>query len=219
MTQPMDSAIWSNVEFAGHRAAIASVESATDAGYGDVLQRRARARARLLRQLQTRFDLPLRPVHKDKNSAPVWPRGQRGSITHWRTRSVCLLYPGNDLNWGIDLEGPADGQAIAAISTEALCPQELELLGADLSRDCALVFSAKESFYKAAYPTVGHIFGFDALRLRSRPANHLMQFELAYDLSRDLTKGRAITVAYRPFAGAYLTWTALACAPDISAAS
>jgi enterobactin synthetase component D len=72
-----------------------------------------------------------------------------------------------------------------------------------------LVFSAKESFFKAAFPRVGRVFGFDALRLLSAPGSGQMNFVTTIPLAPDLPRGTQVTVHYIQVQDAVITWTAL----------
>ncbi|WP_139267174.1 4'-phosphopantetheinyl transferase family protein [Celeribacter indicus] len=204
----------------GRQMVILSMASGADRAPGpDRPQLRRRAGGRLLTAAQRELGLPVLPVERDRFGGPLWPRGQRGSFSHWNGTSLCLLSPDDDFDWGVDLEGHAGADALAAICGEAVSSAERALLRGDLPRQAALVFSAKESVYKAARPQVGHLFGFDALRLLAEPGTGTLRFELTRDLSPGLAAGRAVAVGYRHFAGSVLTWTALHSPAAISAES
>lgn len=96
------------------------------------------------------------PMGADR--APIWPRGVCGTITH--AGPVCLAAASADpglVGLGIDLE--PDEPLPPDLLAEILLPEERDL-------PARLVFSAKEAVFKALYPIVGHVFGFDAVRLR-----------------------------------------------------
>jgi 4'-phosphopantetheinyl transferase EntD len=95
--------------------------------------------------------------------APVWPTGVVGSITHcegftaaavaWR-RDVTLL--------GIDTEvaSALDEDVVGAIASA----DELAAAHAELGPDAgAVIFSAKESIYKAWYPATDRWLGFESV--------------------------------------------------------
>lgn len=89
--------------------------------------------------------------------APVWPPGVRGSITH--SGDLCLCVATRDptvAGLGIDLE--EDLPLPPDIFDEVLLLSERGYPG-------RVVFSAKEAVFKALYPTVGFVFGFDAVEL------------------------------------------------------
>lgn len=98
-----------------------------------------------------------RPVPMGRDRAPIWPPGLRGAISH--AADLCLAAVTDDPRiaaLGLDLEPDA-----------ALPPEVLAevLLPGDDRRHPRLVFSAKEAVFKALYPQVGAIFGFDAVRI------------------------------------------------------
>lgn len=101
---------------------------------------------------------------------PVWPSGVIGSITHTQGLAAAVatrlgVYRGI----GIDAEQVVNPEACQSVSQIVVGRQELNYLHSlqELSLQVALtiVFSAKESFYKAAYATVGQIFDFSAVQV------------------------------------------------------
>lgn len=113
-----------------------------------------RAAARIAQHVLNRAP---RPVRMGPDRAPVWPAGLRGSITH--QGNLCLAAVTDDPRiaaLGLDLDVDA-----------ALPPEVLGevLLPGDSPDHPRLVFSAKEAVFKALYPMVGHVFGFDATRI------------------------------------------------------
>lgn len=102
-------------------------------------------------------------VGRGPDGAPVWPDGVVGAISHSGGAAVALV--GQKTRYaglGIDLETlVADPERIApALLTGAEAVR--------LPRDAlhvTLAFSAKESLFKALYPTVRSLFGFDAAEL------------------------------------------------------
>lgn len=103
-------------------------------------------------------------IRADPRGAPLWPANVVGSITHcegyrasavaWRHRVVCL---------GIDAE-PHDSLPTGVLSSIALRGERIALgqLAAFDSRISwdRLLFSAKETIYKAWYPLTGRWLGF-----------------------------------------------------------
>lgn len=113
-----------------------------------------RAAARIAQHQLGRVPQPV-PMGPDR--APVWPEGLRGSITH--AEGLCLAAVTDDPGigaLGLDLE--ADAPLPDEVAAEVLLPEEAGLPG-------RVVFSAKEAVFKALYPTVGAVFGFDAVRI------------------------------------------------------
>lgn len=101
---------------------------------------------------------------------PLWPDGVVGAITHNQTLAgACVAHAGPWRGIGIDIESALDDAAAASVEDRALCGEERERLRAHAALPypmlLAIAFSAKESFYKALFPTVGRYFGFEAIRL------------------------------------------------------
>ncbi|MEU2895829.1 4'-phosphopantetheinyl transferase family protein [Streptomyces sp. NPDC001273] len=105
------------------------------------------------------------PVLPDGRGAPVWPAGLAGSMTHCQGYCAAVLVRAGDLaSVGIDAEPHAplpDG----VLSSVAL-PEEAARI-ARLSADVPgvhfdrLLFSAKESVYKAWFPLTGKWLDFE----------------------------------------------------------
>jgi 4'-phosphopantetheinyl transferase EntD len=100
---------------------------------------------------------------------PIWPIGVTGSITHTHGLAAAVAERlGVCRGIGIDAEQMIDQETCQSVSSVVVGPHELDYLHSlqELSLQMALtiVFSAKESFYKAAYAAVGHIFDFSAVR-------------------------------------------------------
>ena len=96
----------------------------------------------------------------------MWPADVVGAISHSGGRAVALVGRASDhAGLGIDLETIAPHDGIAAL---VLGPDEMARLGAvPDALTLTLAFSAKESLFKALYPRVRWIFGFDAAALLS----------------------------------------------------
>ncbi|WP_339764210.1 4'-phosphopantetheinyl transferase superfamily protein [uncultured Sulfitobacter sp.] len=190
-------------------AAVLALCDRSDANTG--AQADAGKRAHLIRSAQRHLGVPETSITSEPTGAPIWPNSHRGSLSHWGSKTVCLLAKGNAWDWGADIEGHADADAVQSISQVAMDASERRILAQsdDKGRFCALVFSAKESFFKAAFPRVGRVFGFEALRLLSAPGSGQMNFVTAIPLAPDLPRGTQVTVHYIQVQDAVITWTAL----------
>jgi enterobactin synthetase component D len=171
----------------------------------------APTRADIINATQRRLGVPEIPIPSGPDGAPVWPDTHHGSLSHWRSKTVCLLAKGNGWDWGVDIEGHADAVTVQAISEEAMDASERSILAHadDKGRFSALVFSGKESFFKAAFPRVGRVFGFDALRLLSPPHSGQMNFVTTLPLAPSLPRGTKVTVNFVDIQHAVMTWTVL----------
>lgn len=111
-----------------------------------------------------RFGCPEVQVGRADDGQPLWPAAVTGSISHHTAVACCVVAATQDYCLlGVDVEQymPAD----VAHATQALILQtgELEWLAhaaLPLQGLVSLIFSAKESLYKALYPQVRRYFDF-----------------------------------------------------------
>lgn len=101
---------------------------------------------------------------------PLWPQGVLGAISHTDTYAAATaVRAGGFRGIGIDIEAALAPDAIASTEHYAMTPQELQVLRQQSALAyplaLAIAFSAKESIYKALFPTVGRYFGFEAVRI------------------------------------------------------
>lgn len=133
---------------------------------------------------------------------PLWPEGVAGSISHNAGMAAAIALQG----WrgvGLDIEpifdanGAATARAVAASENEQRYLASLEAtLGPWLP--LTLLFSAKESFYKAVHGDVGHYFDFDAIRLEHLdPAAQHLDFRIDQHLSPQWPTGSRCRVHYQ----------------------
>lgn len=101
---------------------------------------------------------------------------------------------------GIDIERIPNDSGLEAIRSTALIDRERLLineLANALGEPAALtlVFSAKESFYKAVAKTVGRVFDFDVVEVVGIEDDRSLDLIVTADLSTDLTRGRRFQVS------------------------
>jgi 4'-phosphopantetheinyl transferase EntD len=115
--------------------------------------------------------IPLAPVLRDPGGAPRWPAEVAGSITHAGGYCAAAVGRRSDVGaLGIDAElrRPLGAGAVEIVCT----PDERSRLasaGGDVPWE-TVVFSAKESVYKALAPATGRPIGFHDVALRLDPA-------------------------------------------------
>jgi 4'-phosphopantetheinyl transferase EntD len=119
--------------------------------------------------------------------APVWPPGVIGSISHNQLLAGAAVAKSTSLiGIGIDLEvmGRVKGELARFIRT----PEDLKTHNSyNESELLTIIFSAKESLYKALYPIVKCFFGFEAAAVRE--VDHLnctFKIDLLKNLSDSL---------------------------------
>lgn len=139
-----------------------------EAALGQAVEKRRRefttARA-CARAAFAQLGLPAVPVVNGDRGEPQWPAGIVGSITHCDSYRACAIARSSEIaSIGIDAEPNAalpDG-----VLTEIARPEELPWLN-DLRHTephvhwDRLLFSAKESVYKAWFPLAKRWLGFD----------------------------------------------------------
>ena len=141
--------------------------------------------------------------------SPAWPAGTRGSITH--SHGTAEVMVGDAHRWltiGLDTEQWVSPERAARLERELLTEEELKTLAGmsplQRANRLTLVFSAKESLFKALYPLTGKRFYFhDAAR---RQPNSLT---LLRTLSEEWPKGTQIPFRWRERQHSVLSWIAL----------
>ncbi|MCH5670597.1 4'-phosphopantetheinyl transferase family protein [Streptomyces gilvus] len=111
------------------------------------------------RRAMEKFGVPPQPVLPGERGAPLWPAGLVGSMTHCEGYSAAALVRAADLaSLGIDAEphGPLPDGVLDAVSLpgEAEGLRRLAEEHPEVHWD-RLLFSAKESVYKAWFPLTG----------------------------------------------------------------
>jgi 4'-phosphopantetheinyl transferase EntD len=107
------------------------------------------------------------PILAGPHREPIWPEGVTGSISHVPGLAVAIVAPTNQTDGvGVDIESV---RFAPELETQVPRPEERFWLDRlpQLDRDANIfsLFSAKESVFKAFYPSVGTFFGFQAASL------------------------------------------------------
>jgi 4'-phosphopantetheinyl transferase EntD len=103
---------------------------------------------------------------------------------------------------GIDIEELATPDSWEALRGSVVSSSEYALLEAlahrlDLAILLTLVFSAKESYFKATFATVGQYFDFDALTLQAIDTERCeLTFVVAATLCAEWRCGQQVRIAY-----------------------
>ncbi|QHM71771.1 4'-phosphopantetheinyl transferase family protein [Mixta intestinalis] len=133
-------------------------------------------------------------------SAPLWPAGWHGSISHTDNRAIAVLAPAaSHLSPGIDIENARpDMPEIATMFANAA---ERAVISASALADeqgLLALFSAKESLYKALWPQVQQFFGFDAAALIAIDTQRAtLSLQLTRRLAATLPRGAIFTAHYQ----------------------
>ena len=145
----------------------------------------------------------------NSDRSPAWPDGTIGSITH--SHGVAEVLVADASLWltvGLDTESWVSPERAARLERELLTEEELATLAGmsplQRANRLTLIFSAKESLFKALYPLTGKRFYFhDAVR---REPNSLT---LLRTLSEEWPRGRRIPFRWRERQHNVLSWIAL----------
>lgn len=136
-----------------------------------------------------------------KNKSPRWPIGVQGSISHHHNLAVCIGWqsPATEQgDLGIDIESITDPPLALKLWRSIVSPAEkkfLETLSLPFFTSLTLVFSAKESLYKALFPMVKHYFDFLDARVVGF-TNTFLALELLVTLSTHIRAGMVFNCHY-----------------------
>ena len=143
---------------------------------------------RCAREALARLGHPPVAIRPGPRREPLWPAGLAGSITHCTGFRAAAVAPTAEVaSLGIDAEPHAalPSRVLGAVTA----PGDQEHLDALAAADPSmhwdrLLFSAKESIYKAWYPLTGRWLGFDDAVLTVDPAGRTFTGTLRVDGSR-----------------------------------
>ncbi len=129
------------------------------------------------RRAMAGLGLPVQPVLSAEDRSPCWPHGLTGSISHRSAdgyiTAFCLLGRHSVVRrLGIDCETVMSAEVCQAVKGQFADHAEQSLLATESSRQMiplpalyTLLFSAKETLFKALYPEVRRYFDFLAAEL------------------------------------------------------
>ena len=128
---------------------------------------------RLARQALARLGITGCEILRDANRAPVWPEGIAGSLSHCGTRAFAAVGRSAEVGTlGIDAEDRAE--LPESLWSYVLRPEERAFVAgraaAQRGRLALVIFSAKESFYKAQYPHTQTILEYSDVRVELEPS-------------------------------------------------
>src|SRR5664280_379691 len=147
------------------------------------------------REAFSRLGVPSLPVTSGWGGEPQWPSGLVGSITHCEGYRACAVARSTDLaSVGIDAEpnAPLPDGVLAEIARSEELPWlshlKHDVPGAHWDR---VLFSAKESVYKAWYPLAKRWLGFEDTILKVQPSTGMFHARLL--VSGPVLAGRRMT--------------------------
>jgi 4'-phosphopantetheinyl transferase EntD len=124
------------------------------------------------------------PILFDEHRRPLWPKGVVGSITHCRAYAAAAVAMQTDIrSIGIDAEGhaPLSNDLLRIIATDE-DRRMLEALpkGNGVFWECIL-FSAKESVFKAWFPSTESWLGFEDVDVSIDPRAGTFEAHLSHN--------------------------------------
>lgn len=150
---------------------------------------RACARAAL-----ARLGLPPAPILRGERGEPQWPAGVVGSITHCAGYRACAVARRRDVvTLGLDAEphGPLPDGVLDAVAGPHEQARLTELAAAHPGMHWdRLLFSAKESVYKAWFPLTGQWLGFSDAAVDLSPSGRFTARILLDDAPINCFEGR-----------------------------
>ncbi|WEN16925.1 4'-phosphopantetheinyl transferase superfamily protein [Rhodanobacter sp. AS-Z3] len=128
---------------------------------------------------------------------PQWPDGWLGSISHNRDAAVAVAASKNLCNiLGVDLEAWIDDDVAEEIHEQVFQPSELaQFPGYTPAQALTLVFSAKETLYKALYPEMRQFRDFKAACVIGVSSDHIY-LRLEIDWGGAWRRGVTLAVTY-----------------------
>lgn len=137
-----------------------------------------------------------------KHRCPIWPSNILGSITHNIHTALCAVGDTNIISAiGIDTEKHIKDKTVSKIKHMIINQEEeslLKKLPIPFTLAFSLVFSAKESLFKALYPDVGMYFDFNSAKLHQLCIKRKqLIFSLQKNLSPTFQCGMLITSHYQ----------------------
>ncbi|MCK9533459.1 MAG: 4'-phosphopantetheinyl transferase superfamily protein [Pseudomonas sp.] len=159
------------------------------------------------------------PTQQDNSRAPRWPTHSCGSMSHSHNLSAAIV--GDSRYWqglGLDIEKPIPIQRAQRLAKTILTPDEQYTYNRLDSNQQAmyltLVFSFKESLFKALNPLTGTYFGFhdaQVLDLENSAMGHA-RLRLSKDLSTQWRLGCELQGQFSRLHGSALTLVSVAVA-------
>ena len=155
---------------------------------------------RCARQALARLGLPAAPLTAGARGEPLWPAGVVGAITHSaHYRAAAVARQADVMSLGVDAERirrlPAGGFETVSLPEERVAVARLRRF-APMTPWEMLLFSAKESVYKAWFPLTGKFLDFEEAIISFDPAQGTFSARLLVpgppwgDSSLDVFNGR-----------------------------
>lgn len=150
-----------------------------------------------------------------EDRSPMWPEDLCGSLSHNKDSVLCAIHRRSDIfsGVGVDVETLMSDDRADSLWPGIIDDDEYQWLqGGDMPFGQALTlsFSAKESLFKAIYPTVQHYFDFlDAQITVLNQVQQIFELQLQTTLTSEFPAGRRFKGVYRMMADKVTTFICL----------
>lgn len=150
-----------------------------------------------------------------QDRSPVWPENLCGSLSHNKDSVLCAIHRRSDVfsGVGVDVETLMSDDRAASLWPGIVGDEECQWLqGVDMPfcQALTLSFSAKESLFKAIYPSVQHYFDFlDAQITVLNQAQQVFELQLQTTLTPEFPTGRSFKGVYWMMADKVTTFLCL----------
>jgi enterobactin synthetase component D len=115
---------------------------------------------------------------------PVWKEGYQGAISHCDGLAIATITSDQNFTLGIDVETWLTSTIASRIEKTVCNESEILLRGNTVTRSefVTIMFSAKESLYKALFPIIKHYLGFNSCELVEADwGNQSLFFRMTYE--------------------------------------
>ena len=142
-------------------------------------------------------------IQTGEHRAPIWPDGILGSISHNDNFAIAAISKRHNLcGIGVDVEEVMSTVTVNNVMSQILNKEEELLISTldpeNIEKWFTAFFSAKESFFKAAYSEVKSYFGFDAVTIKHVDIEKsTLQLKLNTFLSTSLEEYEHFQVSFR----------------------
>lgn len=144
---------------------------------------------------------------------PLWPEGIVGSISHSQGYAIAVVAASHRfLTIGLDVENLVTRETQARLRAAVINDDELHLLGGAAAPEFVftLIFSVKESLFKAVYPVAGAYFGFDAVSVAEIDwANGFLSIVFRQDLGETFATGTMVKAQFCQMGERILTFVSM----------
>lgn len=140
------------------------------------------------------LDMPAVDVEIGAHRSPVWPEGITASISHSNSNAICVASITQRCKFvGVDIErwlSPRSARQISNLVVDSFEKFYFDSLTISFEQCITIAFSAKESLYKALYPSVKRYLDFDVARIKSICLEDgVVALVITKDLSEDIKQG------------------------------